>query len=140
MKSAVSLLFLFLSATAAFSLRFLPVSAKRFVLSAKTITTPLSVTSDDVPEASIVLKRNDYLSSLPSNAILGDSGTPLCNLYLDLINEPERYLATIRRNVSHGIHKKNVWSIVTRYIGSVLRRLRLGGDNKSPSKPVKNCA
>lgn len=136
MKSAVSLLFILFSASAAFSLRFIPVSTKRFVTSAKSIP-PITVTSDHGSEPPIVLKTKDYLSSLPSNVIPSETGTPLCNLYLDLINDPERYLASIQRDVRHGIRKGNMWSLVVRYIGFVVRRLRLGSSKKSTAMTSK---
>ncbi|KAI2513508.1 hypothetical protein MHU86_982 [Fragilaria crotonensis] len=138
MHSTFALLFLFIYTAAAFSLRSIPVSTKRLFLSAKPIATPAIAISDDVSEPKIAIKLNDYLSSLQSNVILG-AGTPLCNVYLDLINDPERYLATIQRDINQGIHQKwNIWSLVSRCVGSVFRRLRLRSNNKT--QPIQQKA
>ena len=141
MNSTAALLFLFIYTAAAFSLRSIPVASNKLFLSAKPIaTTPAIAISEDVPEAKITIRTSDYLSSLPSNVILG-TGTPLCNVYLDLINEPELYRATIKRDISQGIHQKwNIWSLVSRCVGSVFRRLRLRAINKNTANPTEHSA
>jgi NaMN:DMB phosphoribosyltransferase len=130
MKSISTLLFLcFLSAAAAFSLRSIPVSTKRIFLSANTNTVteqPVNIVAEEAPGKAIILKTNDYLSSLPSNIIVGSAAgtTPLCNVYLEMINEPERYIATIHRTIKQGLQqKKSIWSMFFRYIGSAVRRI-----------------
>ena len=143
MKSISALLFLCLvSAAAAFSLRSIPVATKRIFLSANTNidTEPVvSAIADETPETPIIVKTNDYLSSLPSNVIIGSATgtTPLCNVYLEMINEPERYIATIHRTIKQGLQKKkSIWSMFFRYIGSAVRRI---GRRHRESSTIKEC-
>ena len=141
MKSISALLFLF-SAAAGFSLRSIPVATKRIFLSANTNTVTehvVCVIADEVPDPPCILKKNDYLSSLSSNVILGSTAgtTPLCNVYLEMINEPERYMATIHRNIKRGLQKKkSIWSMFFRYIGSAVRRI---GRRHRESSTIKEC-
>lgn len=147
MRSFAIIFLAFLSTVAAFSGPAIPnraATTSKLFQSRISAPAPQPVAVIEVVEepaeenAEVVLSKNNYLSTLPTNSILrNDGATPLTNKYLEVINEPtvvriQQASSSIANRNNDTNKKPSIWNFFVRFLQSSIRRLsrRQNNDDK----------